>query len=400
MNSKKIVILASFLAAAVVLIIAVNAISNRKPSEESLQFFPGLTEKNIGAVLLSDAADRVRIQRKGDVWVMVPDKAIAAAAPAPEKKTSDLARAMGADTGAAPVSSAARPPAGLAASEFPADSGTVALLLANVVKIKKDIMISENPARQADFEVNAGRGNRIEVFDIAGGSLGAVILGKSGDAYNSAYIRPENSKAVYRVNGCDRGAFSTDHKRFTDKSIMKFDKAAVKQLSIAPKGAPVMVLEKSLDTAARGWRMLKPVAMGTKDIDSNKVNEILNSLSNLNAQQVEDSAYSDSAAGLAEPSIAVTVALSSGTTRSLAIGVKKPSVNAFWGRVPEKQYTYLVNEDVQKKLDKKPADFKQQPPAPAAGKVAPAARPAAKMNPLSQEKLKKAVEEFNAKKNK
>jgi hypothetical protein len=395
MNSKKLIIPASVLAAAVVLIIAINVISNRKPSEESLQFFPGITVKNIGAVVLKDATDRVRIQRKGDVWVMVPDKAIAAAL-SPEKKPSGFAKSMGADTGAA-LAVTGIPPAGLAASEFPTDSGAVAQLLEHVVSIKKDILISENPSRQADFEVNAGRGNRIEVFDIAGGSLGAVILGKSGDAYNSVYIRPDNSKAVYRVNGCDRGAFSTDHKRFTDKSIMKFDKASVKQLSIAPRGTPAIVLEKSLDTAARGWRMLKPSAMDVKNIDSNKVNEILNSLSNFNAQQVEDSAYSDSAAGLVDPSIVVTVALSSGTTRSLAIGGKKTPANTWWVRVPEKKYTYLVSENEQKMLDKKPVDFKQPAPPPQAKKGVPAAAPAVKPNPSAMGKIKKAVEELKSK---
>jgi hypothetical protein len=358
MNSKKLVTLSVILAVVVVLIVMVNAISNRKPSEKSLQFFPGVSERTIGAVILKDAIDRVKIQRKGDGWVMVPNIMLTSMPAAPEKKTSGLEKAMGTDTGASPA--AVKPPAGLFASEFPADSSAVAQLLENIVKLKKDILISENPSRQADFEVNAERGNRIEVFDIAGKSLGAVILGKSGDSYNSNYFRSENSNEVYRVHELNRWAFGTDHKRWTDKQVMKFDKATARQLSIAKKGTPAIVLEKSFDTSARGWRMVKPLVCDVKKIDYNKVNEILNALSNLTAQQLEDSAYTDSETGCADPSIMVTVTFTSGTTRSLAVGNKKPNTSQYWARVPEKRYLYLTGDYEQKKFDKTPADFKPE----------------------------------------
>lgn len=358
MNQKKIITLSVILAVAVAVIVIVNAVSNREPSEESLKFFPGVSEKTISAVVLKDALDRVKIQRKGDVWVMVPNKVLSAALETTEKKVSGLAKAMGTDTaGVAP----AKAPAGLSASEFPADSAAVAQLLENIVKIKKDIPISENPAKQADFEVNAERGNRIEVFDLAGKSLGAVILGKSGDSYNSNYFRMEKSNSVYRVNDCNRWAFATDHKRWVDKSLMKFDKATVRQFSVSRKGMPEIVLEKSTDTNARGWRMLKPAAVDAKDIDSNKVNEIVSMLSSLNAQELEDSAYTDAEAGLADPSIVATVTFISGTIRSLAIGSMKPgSASRYWVRLPEKQFQFLVGEHEYKMLDKKPADFKVQ----------------------------------------
>jgi hypothetical protein len=357
MNTKKLITLAVILAAAVALIVIVNAVSNREPSEESLQFFPGISEKTIGAVILKDALDRVKIKRRGDVWVMVPNKVLSLGAAVPPEKVPGLDKAMGTDSGSV---SPVKTPAGLAASEFPAESSAVAQLLENIVKIKKDILISENPAKQADFEVNAERGISIEVFDVAGKSLGAVILGKNGDSYNSNFFRPENSNAVYRVNESNRWAFGTDHKRWTDKSIMKFDRAMVQQLSIARKGAPAIVLEKSTDTTARGWRMLKPLASNVNKIDSNKVNEILGALSNFNAQEIEDSAYTDAEAGLADPSIAVTVTFVSGTVRLLAVGSMKAGTARYWVRVPEKQLMYLIGDNEQKTLNKKPEDFKVQ----------------------------------------
>jgi hypothetical protein len=386
MNAKKLIVLAVFLAVTVGVIFLVNICSNRKPSEESLQFFPDVSEKTIGAVLLKDASDNVKLQRKGDVWVMIPKQAIIAAAPLQENKVAGLSRAMGTDTGTAAV---VKPPAGLAAAEFPADSGSIAQLVDNVVKLKKNILVSENPAKQATFEVDAAHGSRIEVFDIAGKSLGAVFLGKNGTDYSSNYFRPEKSNSVYLVQESTRGAFSADHKRWTDKSIMKFDKHTVKQIAIAKKSVPTIVIARG-DSATKGWRILEPARKpgDTNKLDSNKVDELLISISNLQAAEYEDSAYTDSATGLADPSIMVTVNFMSGTVRTLAIGNKKSGQNKFWVRVPEKQYVYLINDYDQKKFDKKPEDFEQQTAPVKPGKI---------LNPPMPEKYKKAIEEIKKK---
>lgn len=399
MNTKKLIVLAVFLAVAVGVIVVVNIFSNRKPSEESLQFFTDVSEKTIGAVLLKDASESVKLQRKGDVWVMVPKQALLVPAPSQGNKGAGLSRAMGTDTGNAVAAAAVKPPAGLAAAEFPADSGCIAQLVENVVKLKKNILVSENPAKQATFEVDAAHGSRIEVFDIAGKSLGAVVLGKSGTDYNSNYFRPEGSNAVYLVQESTRWAFSTDHKRWTDKSIMKFDKIMVKQLSIAKKGAPAIVIARG-DSATKGWQMLEPARKpkDTNKLDSNKVNELLISLSNFQAAEYEDSAYTDSATGLSDPTIMVTVGFMSGTVRTLAIGNKKPDQNKFWVRVPEKQYVYLINDYDQKKFDKNANDFDQQPVKPPA-KTTTKAAPAVKAQYPIPAKYKNAIEEFKKKKN-
>jgi hypothetical protein len=386
MNNKKIIVPAVILAVGVAVIVLVNLVSNRKPSEEALQFFPGISEKTIGAVLLKDSQDMVKLQRKGDRWVMIP-KQVLMAPVSKDKEVAGLSRAMGADEKAPPV------PAGMSAAEFPADSGCIAQMVENIVKIKKNTQVSDNPANQGKYEVNEARGIRIEAFDITGKSMGAVILGKSAD-YSSNYFRPEKSNAVFLVLESSRWAFSTDNKRWTDKSIMKIDKALVKQLTIAKKGAPAIVIARG-DTVTRGWHMLAPVK---RQADSGKVDEILNSLSNFQAAEYEESALTDTATGLADPSIVVTVNFMSGTVRTLAIGKAKPGQNKYWVRVPEKQFVYCINDYEQKKFDKKPGDLEQAAPAPApkaAIAPAPAApAPAKKLNKPMQEKSKKAAEDI------
>lgn len=352
MNSKKIISLAVLLALAIVAIVLVKTLGNRKPSEETLKFFPAASEKMIGSVLIKDAQNQVMLKRKGDGWFMVPKEAI----PASMKKGSGLAGAIGESNTSSP-----KPPAGLSAAEFPADSGTIAQLLQNIVAMKKNTLISENPANQAAFEVDSAKGLNVETFDINGKSLGNVILGKNGADYNSIYARSIGSNTVYLMLDVSRYAFATDNNRWTDKSIMKFDKATVKQVSIAKKGAPAIVIAKG-DSAKKGWQLLAPPKKpnDTNKIDSTKVDELLGALSGLMAAEYEYGTPADSTIGFSDPSIIVTLNFAGGTTRTLVIGNQKAGQSKFWVKVPEKQFIYLINDTDQKKFDKKSEDFEKQ----------------------------------------
>jgi hypothetical protein len=348
MNNKKMIVSAAILGIAVLIIILAKVVVNREPAESTLQFFPGITEKSIGAVIIKDATDWVKLQRKGDKWVMIP-KQVLSAMPS-GKKAGGMSSVIGADTTPLAV------PAGVAASEYPGDSATIASMLENVLKCKKDILVSENPAKQATFEVDSAKGTLIEVLDLEGKSVGKVIVGKNSPDWSGNYVRGENSSAVYQVQGLSKHVFGSDHKRWTDKSIMKFDKAAVKQVSIAKKGAPAIVLSFEGDSIKKSWNITQPIQ---KPADSSKVDELLNCFSNLLAAEYEDSAYTDSATGLSDPSIAVSVTLTGGSVRSLAIGNVKAGATNFWVKVPEKPFIFLLNEFDQKKVDKKPEDFQK-----------------------------------------
>lgn len=358
MNNKRIVVLSVLLAVALGIIILVNSMNDADPSKKAGTFFPGITDKTIGSVLIKDSQDWVKLVRKGDVWLMQPKQALLAA---PAARTAALSASLGADSGAAD-----KAPGSSASIEYPADSSATAQVIENIVKMKKrkDLLISESPGKQATFEVDSTKGNRIEVFDLSGKSVGAVILGKNGPDYSSVYCRAEGSNEVYQVLDLSKYAFGSDHKRWTDKSIIKFDKLTVKQLTIAKKDNPTLVIALG-DSTNKGWQRIDPARKpgDTAALDSTKVDEVLSALSNLQAAEYEDSAYTDSAAGLADPPLVLSVTFKTGTTRTVAIGNAKTGQNKFWVKTPDKKFVYLINDSEQKKFDKKPEDFAKQPPA-------------------------------------
>ena len=390
MKTGKLIVLAVVLAAAIGIIVLVNALKNKTPSEESLSFFPGMSEKSIGAVLLKDPQDMVKLQRKGDVWILLPKTGILSAAATTRPEPSGLAGAMRSQPA---VTGAANPTAGPAVAvngELPADSACMAQLLDAIPKLRKSTVVSENQAKQAMFEVDSAHGGFIEVFDLAGKSAGTVIMGKSGPDYGTSYFRSAGSNAVYLVPESNRFAFSADHQRWSDKSIMKFDKATVKQIAIAkkaapkaePKAQPPIVLARG-DSVVKGWEFLSPAK---KAVDSNKVVALINDLSSLNAAAYEDSTLADSVTGLADPTIILTIAFKSGTNRTVAIGNEKIGQSKYWIKIPEKPYVYLISDYQYKQFDKKADDFTIEPSKPQEKPGAPKLMP-----PSSLGKIKRSM---------
>jgi hypothetical protein len=340
MNTRKTLILAIILAIAVGIIVLANYISNRKPSDDALLFISAASNKSISAVIIKDAQNLVKLQRKGEVWEVVSKDAFMKPA-ATEKGLSGM---IGAETPGVPT--------------YPADSAMISQMLDNLAKLKKEVLISENPAKQAMFEVDTLAGCHIEVFGQNGLSLGAVVLGKSGPDYSSIYVRAKNAKSVYQVPEVSRTTFPSDHKRWTDKSVLKFDKTQATKLTLTKKGSPAMVIVKG-DTTRKNWQILEPSSKkgDTAQADSLKVDEILTALSTLTAADYEDRPLTDSATGLTDPSIRIAVTLANGTVRDVLIGNKNESQDKFWIRVPDKKFLYLMNDFDQKKFDKIPADF-------------------------------------------
>lgn len=364
MNARKILISTVLLVAAIATIVFVNLLSSSRPSTDSLRFYQCASENAIGSVILRDGSDQTKLLRRGDVWMMVPNAALAATA-----SGGGLSSVMGKEA-ASGEALQTKPATGSAAREFPADSGAINQLLETLVKIRKSTLVSENPAKQATFEVDSLHGTRIEAFDLAGRSLGAVILGKSSPDYGSNYFRPDNSDQVFLVPESNRWSLTADPKHWEDKTIMKFDQAQVGQFTIAKKGSPALVIARG-DSLSKGWRLVEG---GKIALDSNKAENVLHTLSNLQAEKFEDSPCTDSTTGLVDPPLTLTINFKGGSSRIVAIGNKKPGQNKYWLKIPEKPYIYLIDDWVYTQLDKKPQDLANLPPKPGKpGKLPPRA---------------------------
>lgn len=338
MNTKKLLIWVSALIVVIAIIIVNETLSNRKPSEKTLKFFPTATEKSIGAVFFMDAQDTIKLRKKGDIWVVEP------AVYSGEKGNSKGILADNKDNSSS--------------KEFTADSASIASMLEKLVSMKKGDIISENKEKQAIYEVDSSKGLFTEVFDLTGKSLGAFWIGKNTPDYNGNYVRPVFSNTVYSVSGSVKYSFFTDEKRWRNKTIVRFDKAQAKKITLNKKGT-LISLSKAADTGSV-WNLSEPVQLPAK---SDQVDELLNTLSNFNAADFEDSVYVDSAMGFNDPEMVVTVTVGS-TQKTVTIGKVKSNANKYWVRADGKNVTFLVYDYEIQKLDKNVDGLKADPILP------------------------------------
>ena len=336
MNGKKLIFAVSALVIAVLILVIGEQLGKKKPSDKALQFFPNLTQKDISAFEISDATNKIKIQRKGDIWVIGSDNS-----------SSLTFNPMKSDSGTAQTPSMSQ--------EFRADSASVVSVLEKIVSIKKDQLISENPAKQSLFEVDSAKGILVEIFDNAGKSKGSFRIGKSGPDYNSNYVRMTRSNSVYSVGGSIEYSFFTDHKRWIDKSVLKFDRSTAQGISILKKDGSKVVMAKDSGAA---WSLKEPLQAPVK---SDEIETILSTLSQFIATEIDTEILNDSAAGLSSPELVVAITFSNGTTKNVVFGTKNAD-GLYRLKADGKKHIYLVGEYEFDKFNKKPDEYKDDTP--------------------------------------
>jgi hypothetical protein len=342
MSGKKMIFAVAAIVVAILVIVIGEKAGKQKPSGKSLLFFPGLVQKDIAALEMSDASGKVRIQRKGDIWILGNGGSASS-------------------TSANPIIGNAAPAAD--AQEYQADSASVVSILEKIVAIKKDDSpISTNPAKQSLYEVDSAKGLLVEVFDQTGKSRGAFRLGKNGPDYSSCFVRMAGSNDVYMVGGNIRYSFFTDNKRWRDKTIIKFDQSTAQNITIMKKDGSKIVLGKDST-----WSIKEPIQSPAK---ASEIETILSGLSRLVANDIVDTLTQESpSAGFGTPEIAVAVTLNNNTVKNVIFGAKNGS-SQYYVKTDGKPYVYVVGEYEFNKFNITADKLKEEPPKPAADSAA------------------------------
>jgi hypothetical protein len=355
MNMKRLPVLAVVLVVIIGIIIVANQLSNKQPSEQSLAFFPQFSAEECSAITISDGHDTANLVRHGAVWMVASGKPGA---------SGPLSPVLAKDT--------ARKPS---LSEYPADSASIMTLLDKLKSMKKDDLISENPAKQADLEVDTVKGMRVDLLNDKWAPFATFYLGKNGSDWSTTFVRMKGSSDVYLVGGSVKYSFFADKGRWKDKTITKFDRAFARGITIAKADTTIqlaLTAPSPKDSAAKpAWLIASPVKDTAK---TPEVDKILNTMSSLSATEFEDAPLSDDSMGFAKPYCTVTVALENGDKKVVVIGKKKGTDEKRWIRTPDKSATFLVAKYTVESLDRsinnlKGLEEKKPVAKPAAAKI-------------------------------
>lgn len=199
-----------------------------------------------------------------------------------------------------------------AIDNYPADSESISELLSKVAAFKNTQLVSNNPEKQAEFEVDS-TGIEAKLMDANGTLLAHLFVGKTTPGFLSSYVRAADSNDVYVAQGYLQSVFNKGDRTWKDRTIFDFNKGIVTQLNIS---SPEETVELRLD-ADGTWQMLKPSASAVKQ---DEVDSLLTTLSGLDTDDFAEAVDDLGAYGLDTPQSTISAVRNDGTTATLHIG--------------------------------------------------------------------------------
>ena len=237
---------------------------------------------------------------------------------------------------------------------YPADSEGVAELLSKVTEFKNTQRVSNNPEKQAEFEVDS-TGVEAKLMDANDKVLVHLFVGKTTPGFLSSYVRPANSNDVYVAQGYLQSVFNKGTRTWKDRTIFSFNKGIVTQLNIISSEETV---ELRLD-AEGTWQMLKPVVAVAK---TTEVDTLLTTFSELDTDDFAEATDELAEYGLDTPQSTISALLNDGTTATLHVG-KEEEGKLYVKRDDKDTVFRLFKSNVDSLIKKSDALKAEEPPA-------------------------------------
>ena len=237
---------------------------------------------------------------------------------------------------------------------YPADSEGVDELLTKVGEFKNTQRVSDNPEKQAEFEVDSS-GVEAKLMDENDKLLAHLFAGKITPGFFSSYVRAADSNDVYVAQGNLQSVFNKGTRTWKDRTVFDFNKGNVTELNIS---SPEETVELRLD-ANGTWQMLKPEA-GTAN--TTEVDNLLTTLSGLDTDDFAEAQGDLAEYGLDTPESVISAVLNDGTTATLYIG--NEAEGKLYVKRDDKETVFRLFKSNVDRLIKKSDTLKAENPAP------------------------------------
>ena len=195
---------------------------------------------------------------------------------------------------------------------YPADSEGISELLLKIAAFKNTQLVSNNPEKQAEFEVDS-TGVEAKLMDANSTLLAHLFVGKTTPGFLSSYVRAADANEVYVAQGYLQSVFNKGDRTWKDRTIFDFNKGLLTQLNIS---SPEETVELRLD-ADGTWQMLKPVGSA---VNQTEIDSLLTTFSDLDTDDFAEATDDLSEYGLDTPQSTISAVRNDGTTATLHIG--------------------------------------------------------------------------------
>jgi hypothetical protein len=234
---------------------------------------------------------------------------------------------------------------------YPTEKGAIQPLadLAHMMSVGE--IISSNPDKQMLFQVDTITGNRVTFYHDAN-ELASVIIGKMGADNQTTYVRNPESKDVYAAKGNFARFLNRPASGYRDKTLLMIDTTQIATISFKSKDIDYRIgRQDSL------WRIV-PAKGEAVNANPQKMSNLLRQLALVrwnSSPPPGDTARPN----FLQPTVAVDVSMSDGSTKSLRFVEQGASENkSYYVQSPSGDETFIVYEYVITNLVKKPDELK------------------------------------------
>lgn len=236
-----------------------------------------------------------------------------------------------------------------------ADTSAVSSLVSTLESLESDRTVDEDPASVAAYGLEPAR--MAVTFKVAGDDAPKKLLvGDRTPTGSDLYARVEGDPkliliASYLEDSLDKTTFD-----LRDKSVLRFSRDGVDQVTLEPAGTPAVTLVKSGDD----WRLSRPLDAAA---DYSSVDGIIGRLFQARMSAIASDAAEPSPAdlrrfGLDKPTVVVT--LGAGSTRAaLAIGGEGEG-SVRYARDLSRPIVFTVESSLVDELTKAPDDLRSK----------------------------------------
>ena len=154
---------------------------------------------------------------------------------------------------------------------YPADTGKVNTMLNDLGHLTLTALTSESKA-YARYDLDPDKVIRVQAW--AGTAVQRDIqIGKAASTYQHTFVRIGETPQVYQAEHNLRTAFDQTAEKLRDKTVMQFDTAEIKDITIAQNGQQIMLHKKEVAPAAAGNGQT-PAGAANNSAVSNKPAEV------------------------------------------------------------------------------------------------------------------------------
>ena len=237
---------------------------------------------------------------------------------------------------------------------YRANSDGITELFTKVEEFKNTQRVSNNPEKQAEFEVDS-MGVEAKLIDANDKVLAHLFVGKTTPGFLSSYVRAADSNDVYEAKGYLQSVFNKGTRTWKDRTIFDFNKGTVTQLNIS---SPEETVELRLGEDGT-WQMLKPEATAAK---TTEIDSLLTTFSELNTDDFAETTDTLAEYGLDTPESVISAVLNDGTTATLSIG--KEEDGKLYVKRNDKDTVFRLFKSNVDQLIKKSDTLKAEEPPP------------------------------------